>query len=60
MTQQPEDNRVIAEDAEQYNATLVRRVDLSDDLAYLWVRFDGPVELRMLYEGDDVFSVSAR
>ena len=42
MTQQPEDNRVIAEDAEQYNATLVRRVDLSDDLAYLWVRFDGP------------------
>jgi ferredoxin--NADP+ reductase len=42
MTELHEDTRVIATDAEQYNATLVRRVDLTDDLAHFWVRFDGP------------------
>ena len=35
------DTRVIAPQAEQYNARLVRRVDQNDDLAYFWVRFDG-------------------
>ena len=37
----PDDERVIDTDAEQYNATLVRRVDITDDLAYFWVRYDG-------------------
>ena len=36
-----EDTRVIEPEAEQYNATLVRRVDQTDDLGYFWVRFDG-------------------
>ena len=40
MTHHVEDNRVI-EDAPQYNATLVRRVDHTADLASFWVRFDG-------------------
>ena len=31
----------IAGDAPQYNATLVRRQDLTTDLAYVWVRLDG-------------------
>jgi ferredoxin-NADP reductase len=35
------DERVIEPDAPAYNATLVRRVDQTDDLAYFWVRFDG-------------------
>jgi ferredoxin--NADP+ reductase len=44
--QQPEppdmpDARQIAEDAEAYNATLLKRVDLTEDLSYFWVRFDG-------------------
>jgi ferredoxin-NADP reductase len=38
----PADTRVIERDAPQYNATLVRRVDETDDLAYVWVKFDGP------------------
>ncbi len=33
--------RVIARDDERYNATLVRREDQHDSLAYFWVRFDG-------------------
>jgi ferredoxin--NADP+ reductase len=37
----PDDERVIDADAPQYNATLVRRVDQTDDLAYFWVKFDG-------------------
>ena len=37
----PEDTRVIEPEAEQYNATLVRRVDQTDDLGYFWVKFDG-------------------
>jgi ferredoxin-NADP reductase len=37
----PGDTRVIDPAAPQYNATLVRRVDETDDLAYVWVKFDG-------------------
>jgi ferredoxin-NADP reductase len=33
--------RVIATDDERYNATLVRREEQVDSLAYFWVRFDG-------------------
>ena len=43
----PSDERVIDDEAPQYNATLVRRVDMTDDLAYCWVKYDGdpvPVE----------------
>ena len=36
----PDDRRVIDPAAEQYNATLVRRVDITDELAYFWVRYD--------------------
>ena len=35
------DTRVIATEDERYNATLVRRDDQHDSLAYFWVRFDG-------------------
>jgi len=31
---------IIAADDERYNATLIRRVDQHDSLAYFWVRFD--------------------
>jgi len=41
MTHHDEDQRVIDPDAPAYNATLVRREDLTPDLAYFWVRFDG-------------------
>lgn len=41
MTHHDEDTRVIDADAPQYNATLVRREDLTADLAYFWVKFDG-------------------
>ena len=41
MTDHVEDSRVIAEDAPQYNATLVRRVDHTSDLASFWVKLDG-------------------
>jgi ferredoxin-NADP reductase len=41
MSHHLEDSRVIAEDALQYNATLVRRLDYTDDLASFWVRLDG-------------------
>jgi ferredoxin--NADP+ reductase len=37
----PNDERVIDASAPQYNATLVRRVDQTDDLAYFWVKFGG-------------------
>jgi ferredoxin/flavodoxin---NADP+ reductase len=40
MTQTVTDTRVIEADAAVYNATLVRREDLTDDLASFWVRFD--------------------
>ena len=41
MTDLPLDTRVIAEEASQYNATLVRREDHSAELASFWVRLDG-------------------
>jgi ferredoxin--NADP+ reductase len=41
MTHHESDTRLIAAEAEQYNARLVRRVDQTDDLAYFWVRFEG-------------------
>jgi len=36
-----DDTRVIEPEAETYNATLVRRVDLTAELAYFWVKMDG-------------------
>src|SRR6478735_5704996 len=41
MTDMLADTRQIDPDAEQYNATLVRRVDENESLAYFWIRFDG-------------------
>ena len=41
MTDVLTDTRVMEAEAEQYNASLVRRVDESESLAYFWVRFDG-------------------
>ena len=41
MSHHLEDTRVIAEDAPQYNATLVRREDHSAELASFWVKLDG-------------------
>ena len=41
MTDLLTDTRVMEAQAEQYNASLVRREDESDSLAYFWVRFDG-------------------
>ena len=35
------DPRVIEPEAPQYNATLIRRVDQHESLAYFWVKFDG-------------------
>ncbi len=42
VTHHHEDPRVISLESEQYNARLVRRVDQTEDLAYFWVRYDGP------------------
>lgn len=42
MTHHHSDPRQIAPEAEQYTARLVKRVDETDDLAYFWVRYDGP------------------
>jgi ferredoxin--NADP+ reductase len=41
MTDLLTDTRPIDPDAPQYNATLVRREDENESLAYFWVRFDG-------------------
>ena len=41
MSLHHEDTRVIAADAPQYNATLVRRVDHTSELASFWVKLDG-------------------
>jgi ferredoxin--NADP+ reductase len=41
VTHHEDDPRVISADSEHYNATLVRRIDQTDDLGYFWVRFDG-------------------
>jgi ferredoxin/flavodoxin---NADP+ reductase len=35
------DTRHVADEHDSYNATLVRREDETEDLAYFWVRFDG-------------------
>jgi ferredoxin/flavodoxin---NADP+ reductase len=35
------DERVIDSGAEQYNAVLAKRVDLTPDLGYFWVKFEG-------------------
>ena len=41
MTDLLADTRVMAAHDEKYNASLVRREDESESLAYFWVRFDG-------------------
>jgi ferredoxin-NADP reductase len=41
MTDLATDPRGIERDAPQYNARLVRREDVNESLAYVWVRFDG-------------------
>jgi len=41
MTDLLADTRPIDPEAPQYNATLVRREDENESLAYFWVRFDG-------------------
>jgi ferredoxin--NADP+ reductase len=41
MTSPVEDTRVIAAEAPQYNATLVKRVDHTTELASFWVKLDG-------------------
>jgi ferredoxin--NADP+ reductase len=41
VTELVSESRVIDPDAPQYNATLVRREDQHESLAYFWVRFDG-------------------
>ncbi|MFH1475445.1 MAG: FAD-binding oxidoreductase [Chloroflexota bacterium] len=41
MTHHDEDRRVIAVDAPEYNATIVKRVDHTADLASFWVKLDG-------------------
>ena len=40
MTHHLHDERLIEAEHESYNATLVRRVDETEDLGYFWVRFD--------------------
>ena len=42
MTHHDTDPRQIAGEHEAYNCRLVRRVDQTDDLAYFWVKTDGP------------------
>jgi ferredoxin--NADP+ reductase len=41
MTELEIDERTIAAEDERYNASLVRRDDQHESLAYFWVRFDG-------------------
>ncbi len=41
MTSPLQDPRVIHSEHEQYNATLVKRIDHNEDLATFWVRFNG-------------------
>ena len=41
MTDLAADARPIEAEAPQYNASLVRREDMTESLAYFWVRFDG-------------------
>jgi ferredoxin--NADP+ reductase len=42
MTHHDTDPRVIDATADAYNCRLVKRVDQTDDLAYFWVKTDGP------------------
>ena len=42
MIEPDQDTRVIEQDAEVYNATLVARQDIGPDLAYFRVKLDGP------------------
>ena len=42
MSQPDQDTRVIEQDAETYNATLVAREDIGPDLGYFRVKLDGP------------------
>jgi ferredoxin--NADP+ reductase len=41
VTEHHDDSRVIEPDAEAYNSTLVRRENLTHDLASFWVKLDG-------------------
>jgi len=41
VTEPVDDTRVIEPDAEAYNATLVKREDLTPELGYFWVKMDG-------------------
>ena len=41
MIEREPDERVIEPESDHYNATLVRRVDQTTDLARFWVRLDG-------------------
>jgi ferredoxin-NADP reductase len=41
MTDLAADPRAVDAEAPQYNARLVRREDMTESLAYFWVRFDG-------------------
>jgi ferredoxin-NADP reductase len=41
MTDLASDPRVVDPEAPQYNSRLVRREDMTESLAYFWVRFDG-------------------
>ena len=41
MTSHADDTRTIEQQADAYNATLVKRIDLTSDLAYFWVKMDG-------------------
>jgi ferredoxin--NADP+ reductase len=40
MSHHEQDTRVIEAEHDSYNATLIRREDDTEDLAYFWVRFD--------------------
>ena len=42
MSEHEHDERVIDAAAPQYNAILTRRVDLTPELGYFWVKFEGP------------------
>jgi ferredoxin--NADP+ reductase len=41
MTELAADPRIVEAEAPQYNASLVRREDMTESLGYFWVRFDG-------------------
>ena len=41
MTELAADTPIVEAEAPQYNASLVRREDMTESLSYFWVRFDG-------------------